>query len=311
MLILALISSHSRSASAPLPESCTLPCASCSGPWPAGGDGRAALVVDAFGTAIHAAAVALVGGLHVGEELLEHEGALGQVDQVRAVVGNFLPSAEAAVRKPACRPITTRGRRRAAPRCRGWRRRRPGPRSAPLGKPGVWSLPTRSLSMVLGMWICAAGSRQPASSLTMRTVSDEVVAADVEEVARSRGRSTGRSPGSTWSGLSRVGQRRGRRVGHLLEVVAGFLVRSTESSSTMPRAPLARAVDPSHLAEAPRFERPPTSDWLITAVGPPPGRRDLSGFLQGLRQRRDLRRRRRTWQTIEQRASSGSRSVPS
>ena len=42
------------------------------------------------------------------------------------------------------------------------------------GKPGVWSKPTRSLSIVLGIWI--ARSAWPdffASSATMRTVSEE------------------------------------------------------------------------------------------------------------------------------------------
>ena len=42
------------------------------------------------------------------------------------------------------------------------------------GNPGVWSLPIRSLSIVLGM--CTAASAWPAlraSSTTMRTVSDE------------------------------------------------------------------------------------------------------------------------------------------
>ena len=47
-------------------------------------------VVDAFGDRDHAAAVALVGRLHVGQELSMSNVALRQVDQVRAVVGEFL-----------------------------------------------------------------------------------------------------------------------------------------------------------------------------------------------------------------------------
>jgi hypothetical protein len=67
---LALISSHSRSASAPLPESCTLPCASCSEVLGQLRQHRlAGGVVDAFADRDHAAAVAVVGGLHVGQEL--------------------------------------------------------------------------------------------------------------------------------------------------------------------------------------------------------------------------------------------------
>ena len=49
----------------------------------------------------------LVGRLHVGEKLVDDERALGQVDQVRAVAGYLRARAEAAVRKPAWRPMTT------------------------------------------------------------------------------------------------------------------------------------------------------------------------------------------------------------
>ena len=72
-----------------------------------GDDRRAGFVVDAFQGRDHAAAVLGVGSLHVGEELVDDEGALRHVDQVRPVAGNLRASAEAAVRKPAWRPITT------------------------------------------------------------------------------------------------------------------------------------------------------------------------------------------------------------
>jgi hypothetical protein len=52
--------------------------------------GVAGGVVDAFAHGHHAAAIAFVGGLHVGQELVQHEHALGHVDQVRAVVGELL-----------------------------------------------------------------------------------------------------------------------------------------------------------------------------------------------------------------------------
>src|ERR1019366_9375981 len=42
--------------------------------------------MDALGHRDHAAAEALVGGLHIGEERLEHEDALRKVDQVRSVI---------------------------------------------------------------------------------------------------------------------------------------------------------------------------------------------------------------------------------
>jgi hypothetical protein len=45
--------------------------------------------VDAFGYGNHAAAIALVHAFHVGQEILQIERALGQVDQVRAVVGKL------------------------------------------------------------------------------------------------------------------------------------------------------------------------------------------------------------------------------
>ena len=54
-----------------------------------GDDRLALLVVDAFGDGDDAAPVPLERRLHVGEELVDDEGALGQIDQVRAVVGKF------------------------------------------------------------------------------------------------------------------------------------------------------------------------------------------------------------------------------
>ena len=51
-----------------------------------GGDGLSRGIVNAFGHRHDAAAQAVVGGLHVGQEALHRELALGQVDQVRAVV---------------------------------------------------------------------------------------------------------------------------------------------------------------------------------------------------------------------------------
>src|SRR5450759_4749347 len=47
---------------------------------------RARCIMDALGHRDHAAAEALVGGLHIGEERLEHEDALRKVDQVRSVI---------------------------------------------------------------------------------------------------------------------------------------------------------------------------------------------------------------------------------
>ena len=51
--------------------------------------GAPVFVVDAFRRRDHAAAVLGVGRLHVGEELVDDEGALRQVDQVRAVAGEL------------------------------------------------------------------------------------------------------------------------------------------------------------------------------------------------------------------------------
>ena len=73
-----------------MPESCTLPCASFSVlPHELGDDRLALVVVDALGGCDDAAAVALESLLHVGEELVDDEGAFGQIDEVRAVVGIF------------------------------------------------------------------------------------------------------------------------------------------------------------------------------------------------------------------------------
>jgi hypothetical protein len=115
-------------------------------------------IVDAFGHGDHAAAVAFVGGLHVGQELLEHEGAFGQVDQVRAVVGKFLAQrgggrqeARVAAHHHAHVDAGQGGVVQVgAGKGLGDEARR-------RGKPGVWSLPTRSLSMVLGMWMQRSG----------------------------------------------------------------------------------------------------------------------------------------------------------
>src|SRR5262249_2561870 len=50
---------------------------------------RARGIVDALGHCDHAAAEALVGGLHVREEFLQHEHAFRQIDQMRTIVGIF------------------------------------------------------------------------------------------------------------------------------------------------------------------------------------------------------------------------------
>ena len=64
-------------------------------------DRLALVVVDALGDSYDAAAVALEGCLDVGQELVDDEGALGQIDQMGAVVRYLRANAEAAVRNPA------------------------------------------------------------------------------------------------------------------------------------------------------------------------------------------------------------------
>ena len=108
------------------------------------------------------------------------------------------------------------------------------------GKPGVWSLPTRSLSIVFGMWIAA----QRIAGLARLLADDahrvrRVVAADVEEVAdavRLQHLEDLLAVGQVGLVAGRA-ERRGGRGGHQLEVVAVSCVRSTKSSSTMPRTP--------------------------------------------------------------------------
>jgi hypothetical protein len=115
-------------------------------------------VVDAFADGDHAAAVALVGGLHVGQEAVDLEGALGHVDQVRAVVGELLAQRRGRGQEAGVPPhhhahVDARQRRVVevgAGKGLGHEARR-------AGKPGVWSLSTRSLSMVLGMWMQRSG----------------------------------------------------------------------------------------------------------------------------------------------------------
>ena len=86
----ALTSSQRRSASAPVPESWTLPCASFSVFAHELGDDRLALlVVDALGYGDDAPAVTLEDRLHIGEELVDDEGPLRQIDEMGAVVGIF------------------------------------------------------------------------------------------------------------------------------------------------------------------------------------------------------------------------------
>ena len=55
-----------------------------------GDDGVAAAVVYAFGSGDHAAPVLFVGGLDVGQKLVDAEGTFRNVDQVRTVIGKFL-----------------------------------------------------------------------------------------------------------------------------------------------------------------------------------------------------------------------------
>ena len=71
-------------------------------------DGLALVVVNALGDSDDAAPVTLESFLDVGEELVDDEGALRQIERrLGPSSGYFRASAEAAVRKPACRPITT------------------------------------------------------------------------------------------------------------------------------------------------------------------------------------------------------------
>jgi hypothetical protein len=123
-----------------------------------GQDGLALRVVDAFADGDHAAAVAFVDGLHVGQEVVQHEGALGHVDQVRAVVGELLAQRagrgqEAGVAAHHHAHVHA-GQRRVVQVGAG---KGLGHEARRTGKPGVWSLSTRSLSMVLGMWMQRSG----------------------------------------------------------------------------------------------------------------------------------------------------------
>jgi len=126
------------------------------------------------------------------------------------------------------------------------------------GKPGVWSFSIRSLSMVLGMWMEAQ-----VVALLRRLLADDahgvgrIVAADIQEPGRAVGLQRCEDvPAIGQIGLviaSSPGPRTAWR--RSLRDWPGFRPeRSTKSSFTMPRTPVARAIDPLDLRKQSRFE---------------------------------------------------------
>src|SRR3989339_195901 len=116
-------------------------------------DGCTAGVVDTFGDCNHAAAMALVHGFDIEQKLVQVKGPFRQVNQVWTVVREFFAQGRRRCQKtgmapPIPTPTYTPGR---APLSRLAPANACATKRAADGKPGVWSLPTRSLSMVLGM----------------------------------------------------------------------------------------------------------------------------------------------------------------